>query len=81
MTTNTTQPEKLWLRKVYYRLIFAIIFIKYIFHLFQARTLSQSGKKPPPSPKRSLDIPMRSTQPPKAEDDITITSDLSSLET
>ncbi|XP_037827901.1 titin isoform X3 [Lucilia sericata] len=60
MTTNTTQPEKLWLRK--------------------ARTLSQGGKKRSCSPKRSLDHIMRTEQL-KPEDDLTITSDLSSLET
>ncbi|KNC26129.1 hypothetical protein FF38_12233 [Lucilia cuprina] len=60
MTTNTKQPEKLWLRK--------------------ARTLSQGGKKRSCSPKRSLDHIMRTEQL-KPEDDLTITSDLSSLET
>ncbi|TMW41030.1 hypothetical protein DOY81_013890, partial [Sarcophaga bullata] len=54
MTTNTTQPEKLWLRK--------------------ARTVSQSSKKKA-IPTRSLDPHLN------LEEDVTITSDLSSLET
>ncbi|XP_065370572.1 uncharacterized protein M7BP isoform X2 [Calliphora vicina] len=48
--------------------------------LRKARTLSQGGNKRSYSPKRSLDHLMKSERS-KPEDDITITSDLSSLET